>query len=307
MTPIGEESTPVDFSNSIALPKSGEQAQKWQMANRTWWENHPMRYDWKKGLQCKEFTPEFYAEIDARFFPNARQFMPWRKEPFDALIDFDSLKDKDVLEIGVGNGSHAQLLAKYARSFTGIDLTEYSVNSTAERMRCFGYDAKILRMDAERMDFPDNSFDFIWSWGVIHHSSDPRNIIKEMHRVLRPGGRAVTMVYHRSFWGYYIVAGFFKGILQGDLFKTRSLHKTVQRWADGAMARFYTAREWTELTSEFFTVEKTLVYGSKAQFIPLPGGRVKNIILTLTPDPLARFLTNTCRMGQFLVARLRKP
>ncbi|MBK7629849.1 MAG: class I SAM-dependent methyltransferase [Ignavibacteriales bacterium] len=43
------------------------------------------------------------------------------------MIDFESLKNKKVLEIGVGNGSHAALLAKYAKDFTGIDLTDYAI------------------------------------------------------------------------------------------------------------------------------------------------------------------------------------
>lgn len=47
--------------------------------------------------------------------------MSWRRLPFDSLIDFDSLKEKDVLGIGCGNGSYAQLLVQYARSYTGID------------------------------------------------------------------------------------------------------------------------------------------------------------------------------------------
>ena len=139
--------------------------------------------------------------------------MPWKKIPFDPLIDFDSLRDKDVLEIGVGNGSHAQLLAQSAQSFTGIDITDYAVNSTSERMRYFGFNAKIYRMDAEQMKFDDNTFDFVWTWGVVHHSSDTRRVLQEMHRVLKPGGHAITMVYHRSFWNYYIIGGLFRGIL----------------------------------------------------------------------------------------------
>jgi hypothetical protein len=47
------------------------------------------------------------------------------------------------------------------------------------------------------------------------------------------------MVYNRSLWGYYVVGGLIHGVLMGDLLKTRSLHRTVQRTTDGAMARFY--------------------------------------------------------------------
>ena len=110
---------------------------------------------------------EFYTEIDRRFFSAVELYAPCKKIPFDWLIDFDSLKTRDVLEIGVGNGSHAQLLAGHARSFTGIDLTEYAVKSTAERMRVFGLAGTVLRMDAEQMQFPDSSFDFVLTSSVV--------------------------------------------------------------------------------------------------------------------------------------------
>src|SRR2546425_6762235 len=110
-------------------------------------------------------------------------------------------------------------------------------------MRCFGLNAQILQMDAENLRFEDNSFDFIWSWGVIHHSSDTKAVLEQMRRVLRPGGTAVTMVYHRGLWNYYVCEGLCYGVLGGDIFKTRSLHKTAQRHWDGALARFFTPKE----------------------------------------------------------------
>ena len=122
-----------------------EDAKKWQEQNKNWWETHPMRYDWNEELQYKEFSKEFYNEIDRRFFLNASEFMPYKKIPFDTLIDFESLKNKKVLEIGVGNGSHAALLAKYSKDFTGIDLTDYAINSTSKRLDVFGLNGKIIK------------------------------------------------------------------------------------------------------------------------------------------------------------------
>jgi len=198
------------------------------------------------------------------------------------------------------------LLAGHARSFTGIDLTEYAVKSTTERMRCFGLSANILRMDAEQLQFPDNSFDFIWSWGVIHHSSNTRRILQEMHRVLRPGGKAITMVYHRSFWYYYILGGLFNGILRGRLFKTGSLHQVTQEMMDGALARFYTIPEWTGMVTEFFALKKILIYGSKAEIVPLPGSKFKTALMACIPNPVSRLFTNHLQMGYFLVSILEK-
>src|SRR5579864_3516071 len=263
------------------LPSTPEQASTWQAANRTWWENNPMRYDWREGIPAPEFSTEFYKQIDLRFFSAAREYMPWKRIPFDPLIPFGSLADKTVLEIGGGGGSHAALLAKHAREFTGIDITDYAVKNTSQRLKVLGLPGVVRRMDAEAMEFDDRSFDFIWSWGVIHHSSDTRQVLSEMARVLRPGGQAITMVYHRNLWNYYIWNGFFQGLVRGDLFRSGSLHATMQRHTDGALARYYTVPEWKTLVSEFFEVESTLIYGSKSQILQLPGGRVKSMCMKL--------------------------
>jgi ubiquinone/menaquinone biosynthesis C-methylase UbiE len=301
------DSIPAGFDKPTQLPRTEVEAARWQEANRVWWENNPMRYDWRETLRSEEFTPAFYREIDERFFASTRTFLPWRHVPFEQLIPYDSLGDKSVLEIGVGNGTHAQLLATHAKSFVGIDLTDYAVRSTSARMDAVGIDnAEIRQMDAEELAFSSESFDFIWSWGVIHHSANTDRILAEMTRVLKPGGTAVTMVYHRSTWVYYILNGFFRGVLKGELLKTRSLSKTTQRATDGAIARHYKPHEWRDLVSPFFEVRSLDVFGAKAALVPLPAGRLKHAILRLVPDSVARFFLSRCRMGMLLVTVLQK-
>jgi ubiquinone/menaquinone biosynthesis C-methylase UbiE len=297
---------PSGFNQPTALPKTAEEAQSWQQVNRAWWESHPMRYDWEAELGLKEFSREFYEEIDRRFFSEADKFLPRNKLPFDRLIPFDKLPRWDVLEIGVGNGSHAGLLARHAKSFTGIDLTEYAVKSTTERMKVFGTNAKILQMDAEKLDFPDQSFDFIWTWGVIHHSSDTRAILKQMHRVLRPGGSAVVMVYHRNFWEYYVRRGLLRGMLNGQLWRAGSLHKVVQLSTDGGLARYYRVPEWEQLAGEFFQVGHSRIVGIKSHVIPVPG-RLRPVAEKIIPNFATRFASNSLGLGQFLVSELSRP
>jgi len=301
-----KEDVPEGFSKPADLPRSADQQEQWQESNRSWWESHPMRYDFTDQLGLDEFSPEYYREIDRRFFASVRRFMPWSKIPFDPVIDFEGLRDKNVLEIGVGCGSHAQLLATHAKSFTGIDLTEYAIESTSKRLQGLNIDASIRREDAEKLPFEDGSFDFIWSWGVIHHSSDTRTILREMARVLRPGGRASVMVYHRSFWIYYFAAGFIRGILMGELFRTGSLNKTLQRWSDGAIARYYTTGEWQAEVAEFFDASSVRIFGEKVELFPLPAGRVKNFAMRLVPDAVSRFVTNNCKQGRFLFCTMEK-
>jgi len=292
---------PAGFSSPTALPCSDEQRRTWQSANRQWWESHPMRYDWKDGIAFEEFSEEFFADIDQRFFSQVALYATSKKTPFDWLIDFDSLRDQDVLEIGVGNGSHAQLLASRAGSFTGIDLTEYAVTSTARRFECFGLPGRVLRMDAEQLQFPDSSFDLIWTWGVIHHSSNTRRILEEMRRVLRPGGKAIVMVYHRTFWEYYVQGAIL------NLFSRSGLHASIQQRTDGALARYYTRNEWRELVSDLFEVQRIRIYGKKTELVPIPAGKFKNTLVGLIPNPVSRFFTNTCKWGSFLVAEMVKP
>jgi ubiquinone/menaquinone biosynthesis C-methylase UbiE len=301
-----EQKIPAGFAKPTDLP-SEQQTSQWQAQNRAWWQKNPMRYDWNDRIPAEEFSRAFYEEIDRRFFEDAAHYAPPVKRPFDALIPFDSLASKDVLEIGVGNGSHAQLLAPHCRSYTGIDLTDHAVTSTTRRFELFGINGRIHQMDAEKLEFPDDSFDFIWTWGVIHHSANTDRILAQMHRVLRPGGTAVVMVYHRSFWYFYGLSGFFRGVLQGGLLKTRSLHKLVQLHTDGAIARFYTPAQWRDLVhSKGFRVVSQRIMGVKAEILPLPPGALKRLLMRWTPDALTRLVLNRLRQGSFLITTLAK-
>jgi ubiquinone/menaquinone biosynthesis C-methylase UbiE len=266
-----------------------------------------MRYDWRQPVQAEEFSQEFYQEIDRRHFADAARYIPPRKNPFDKLIPFERLKECDVLEIGVGNGSHAQLIAPHCRTYVGIDLTNYAVMSTRRRFEIFGLNGDIQRMDAESMVFPDESFDFVWSWGVIHHSSNTEQILREINRVLRPGGTAVIMIYHRSLLYYYVFNGIFRGILGGDFLKIRSLHNLIQLHTDGAIARFYTTREWRVLVKKYFVLLNLSVKGQKSELFPLPASRLKETLMKWVPDSCSRFILNTLGQGSFLISSLSRP
>lgn len=300
-----ERHNPESFASPEQLPQTAHEAQAWQEANRSFWESNPMRYDWKESVGFEPFSKPFYEEIDRRFFSTVKEYMPWRSIPFDNLIDFQALGDKRVLEIGVGSGSHAQLLAAHAGSYAGIDLTEHAVAATSKRLSLFGLPGDVLRMDAETLAFPDASFDVVWSWGVIHHSSNTRQIVGEIHRVLKPGGSATIMVYHRGWWNYY-ACGALIGLVRGDIVRTRSLHRTVQSATDGALARFYSEAGWRQLIGNLFHVDYVVINGNKAEVFPLPGGRVKTAIMNVVPDAVTRLMTSRCRMGCFLISGLVK-
>ncbi len=302
-----DESHLADFIHPTALPRSEAQKEEWQSANRAWWEKNPMRYDWTSSIEVPEFSQEFYKEIDKRFFRNAAEYLDHRFHlPFDEYISFESLKDKDILEIGVGNGSHAQLLARHGQSFEGIDLTEYSVRSVLRRFALFGISGKVKQMDAESLQFQNQSFDFVWSWGVIHHSSNTPRILEEIYRVLRPNGRAVIMVYHRGWWNYY-TTGFLRAFMRGDLFRGISIHESKQSYTDGALARYYGTRDFTALAQKIgFIISNVITSGPKSDIIPIPNSKFKKSLCRIFPNTFNRFFTRTCHMGTFLIVTLKK-
>jgi SAM-dependent methyltransferase len=294
------------FERPTQRPRDEDERRRWQVANRAWWEVAPMRYDWRESLAETPGSKAYFEEIDRRFLASARNFAPWREIPFDGIIPFADLGDKRVLEIGVGHGTHAQLLGQHAGSFIGIDLTIAAAAMTARRLKLFGIPGAVAQMDAERMGFPDNLFDYIWSWGVIHVSADTRRVLAEMHRVLRPGGRCAVMIYYRSWWNYYVF-GFLRGVFQGHWFGHGGIHRISLSGTDGAIARYYKPNEWRAETRDLFILDNMAIYGLKSDVVPLPYGALKRWLMDLCPDALARFLCRYLRMGSLLVVHMRKP
>jgi ubiquinone/menaquinone biosynthesis C-methylase UbiE len=294
------------FVGPTTLPDA-EKAAVWQKINRQWWESHPMRYDWNTPIAVTEHTAAWFDEVDQRFFSSSRSYLPWKSKPFDQLIPFEDLRQKTVLEVGVGIGCHAALLSDVAKSFVGIDITEYATSSTRRRLRLAGLEGSIVRMDAENLALGDNTVDFVWSWGVIHHSADTRQALKEIHRVLKPGGRAVIMVYHRSVWHWWILGLGVRGLIRGELLARHSIHSVVQGATDGAIARYYKPDEWKRMCEPLFEVDVLRVYGPKTDLLPVPAGRFKDKVAEMLPDRFARLLCNRLGFGCFLVSELHKP
>lgn len=264
-----------------------------------------MRYDWREQLGAVPGSAAYFDELDRRFLGAARSFMPERALPFDAVIPFARLTESDVLELGVGQGTHAQLLSPRCKSYTGVDLTAAATEMTARRLRLFGLPGAVARMDAEALAFGDESFDFVWSWGVLHHIADTSHALREIHRVLRPHGECTLMVYYRSWWSYYL-CGLLRQLFLRRPGEKATLHAAIQNGTDGALARFYTPADWRIAAGRLFAISGVGVYGQKSDVVPLPAGRLKSRLVALLPDSLGRFLTGTLRMGSFLVIRMRK-
>jgi ubiquinone/menaquinone biosynthesis C-methylase UbiE len=121
----------------------------------------------------------------------------YRLEPFILpFAKFEASQGKKILEIGVGLGSDHQRFAESGADLYGVDLTERAVKHTQRRLELFGLSSTLTLGDAENLDFPDQNFDLVYSWGVLHHSPNTAKAIAEVYRVLKRGGQAKVMIYH---------------------------------------------------------------------------------------------------------------
>lgn len=117
-------------------------------------------------------------------------------EPFiHSVAQFSRHHGKKILEVGVGAGTDHLQWARSGCDCYGVDLTDAAIETTREHLSMYGLQSNLQRVNAEKLPFPDGSFDVVYSWGVIHHSEHPDRIIHEINRVLRPGGVFIGMLY----------------------------------------------------------------------------------------------------------------
>jgi SAM-dependent methyltransferase len=216
---------------------------------------------------------------------------------------FARAKDLAVLEVGCGLGTDGAQFAKAGARYTGIDLTDAAVELAKRRFELFDLPGTFRVTDAERLDFPDNSFDLVYSHGVLHHTPDTAAAIREIHRVLRPGGKAVVMLYHRDSYNYRVNISMLRRtgvqllrwntgiklvhLLTGEpedslrvharQLQTRSEYlnseEFLSRNTDGAgnpLARVYSHREARELFKDFAHVELRTYFLNK-RWLPVLG------------------------------------
>lgn len=177
----------------------------------------------------------------------------YRLEPFIIpFADFNTAKGKKVLEIGVGLGAEHQMFAQAGAELCGIDLTERAVEHTRRRLSLFGLNSRLELGDAEKLEFSDESFNIVYSWGVLHHSPDTPKAIDEAYRVLRPGGVAKIMIYHK--WSMIGVMLWLRyALLSGKPW--RSLRSVYSAHLESPGTKAYSYREAYGLMHKFSEVK----------------------------------------------------
>src|SRR6195256_1621874 len=160
---------------------------------RAFWQAHPCG---TKFSDAEMGTPEFFERVEAH-----RYTKEWH---IPEAADFAGTRGLRVLEIGCGMGTDGAQFAQAGAHYAGIDLTEAAIELARKRFELSGLEGEFRVADAEKLDFADNSFDRVYSHGVLHHTPDTARAVREIYRVLKPGGRAIVMLYHRGSYNYRI-------------------------------------------------------------------------------------------------------
>lgn len=259
---------------------------------REFWQQHPCG---TKFSDAEIGTPEFFERVEQH-----RYEKEWH---IPAAADFAATRGLKVLEIGCGLGTDGAQFAKAGAEYTGIDLTEAAIDLARQRFAATGLKGEFRVSDAEQLDFADEAFDIVYSHGVLHHTPNIEAAVHEIHRVLKPGGRAIVMLYHRGSYNYRIGIRVLRRAGAG-LLRTEGGIKIVHRLTgepvdslreharsfqnangnvssaellsqstDGAgnpLARVYSRRDARELFRDFGTVELRAYFLNK-RFIPVLG------------------------------------
>lgn len=245
-----------------------------------------------------------YLEGAADFEAHARA--RYSLEPY--ILEFAQFaysRNLRVLEIGVGMGADFLQWLKAGALATGVDLSAASLERAQRRCQLAGFQPDLRLADAEHLPFPDNTFDVVYSYGVMHHSPDTPQCLREAWRVLKAGGEARIMLYHHpSLTGAMLW-------LRYGVFRGKSLRQCVSDRLESPGTKTYTPEEVRAMTMTAGFEEVTI----RQQFSPgdlllnQPSARFQSpfykLVWRLYPRWLARNLGG--RWGLFLLVSGRKP
>jgi SAM-dependent methyltransferase len=184
---------------------------------RAFWQAHPCG---TKFTDAEEGSRAFFERVEEH-----RYRVEWHIPAAAGFKDSSGLR---VLEIGCGLGTDGAGFARAGAVYTGVDLTEAAVGLARRRFELEGLAGEFRVADGEALEFADGSFDVVYSHGVLHHTPDTAGAVREVHRVLKPGGRAVVMLYHRDSYNYRVNIGVLRRV-GAHLLKTGAGLKLAHR------------------------------------------------------------------------------
>tara|TARA_B100000787_G_scaffold108737_1_gene80871 strand:+ start:1626 stop:2411 length:786 start_codon:yes stop_codon:yes gene_type:complete len=158
---------------------------------KQYWNNRPCNLNHSK---LQRGTCEYFDEVE-----NKKHFV----EPHIIdFADFNNCKGLKVLEIGCGIGTAAVNFIRNGAKYTGIELSDESLKITKERLKVYNLSGELYNINAEEdISFLGlDTFDLIYSFGVIHHSPNPHKIVENIYKLLKPNGIFKLMLYAENSW-----------------------------------------------------------------------------------------------------------
>ncbi len=244
----------------------------------------------------------FESLVEARF-----EYAPW----MPGELDYDGAAGLTVLDVGCGQGIDVYRYASAGAIATGVDLTPRHVELAGLHLHAMGLEATIVEGDAEALPFADGQFDRVSSNGVLHHTPDMPAALREIRRVLRPGGEARVIVYNRNSFHYWLTQVAYRGIFKGDLIRERSMGGVLSSGVEYSsiearpLVRVYSQREMrAHLSDAGFVDVRTNVRHFHASDTPLTyvlRRRVKRLDDPQVLDRIGRI------GGWYVIARGTRP
>jgi len=177
------------------------------------------------GAKYEFATREFFDEVERHRY---QEYAPWMPE----VMGFNQFAGQRLLEVGCGMGTDLLQFARGGAICTGVDLTPRSVEISSLHFGLYGMRADFVLADGERLPFGDDSFDVVYSNGVLHHTPDTAQAVRELRRVLKPGGLARVMLYHRNSLYYWTEIILHRGVLRGHFLRGHSPEEIMSRYVE---------------------------------------------------------------------------
>ena len=224
---------------------------EYKKQTRLHWGGHPCG---SNDSDKESLSRDYFEEIEHRRYESH----PWILR---AIECFD-LRGKRVLELGYGMGTDHLQLARRGGQMYGLDLTPASGQVTKRRFELYGFHSELMIGDAEHLPYRDGEFDFVYSFGVVHHSPDTERIIREIHRVLKPGGKCWITVYHKNslffWWTVYLHDWILKGGFCRETLKERISRIEYPNDNPHLVIKLYRKKEFAEMFQPFKEVRSTI-------------------------------------------------
>jgi ubiquinone/menaquinone biosynthesis C-methylase UbiE len=288
--PVERTAEPVAVASALVRAPQVETGDHYKDEVQRQWDNDPAGSHYVKAAE--PHTLAWFKEAEAY---RHGEYAPWMAE----TMEFAGHRGERILEIGGGMGTDLSQFARHGALVTDLDLSSGHLELAKENFRLRGLPGEFVLHDAESLVFDDNMFDLVYSNGVLHHTPNTRQVVQEIYRVLKPGGRAIVMMYAENSLHYWRNLVWAIGLKEEQLLRHSMgeiMSRSVER-SDNAAARplvkVYTPRRLRNLFDQFVEIDVVQ----------------RQMVAAEVPRPLTWVALPTLGkiMGWNLVIKARKP